>query len=154
MVKEGLGGGGMVVVVEESSHEQAAAMFSSSLSQTNGPPICLLAIACSDVTCKQASEVQYSDYELTTYIAGEDMRCIQCLVASSQCPKPRRESSTQTPPVQSLMMPPTPACPERLTCFSFSLTKPRDDNVTRDSQNQSNTTATTPIRHSIAINWH
>ena len=101
LVTEGLGDG-MVVVVEESSHEQATAIFSSSLSQTTGPPVCLLRMACLDVTCKQASEVWYSGYELTAYIVqARACVAIHCLVASSQCSKPRRESSTQTPPVHS-----------------------------------------------------
>lgn len=128
LVTEGLGGG-MVVVVEESSHEQAAAIFSSSWSQTTGPPICLLRMVCLDVTCKQASEVWHSGYELTAYIV-QARACvvIHCLVASSQCSKPRRESSTQTPtsPAQSLMFARPLSLAPSFSRASRSLTKPRD----------------------------
>lgn len=90
-----------------------------------GRPSCLLDMACSDVTCKQASEVWYSDYGLTAYIAGDGMRC----QSPSRRVFPILKATSRiinANPHQALMFAPTLACPELLTCFSLCLTKPRD----------------------------
>jgi len=69
-------------------------------------------------------------------IAGEGMQCIHRLVASSQWPKPRRESSTKPPPVPDIWIWPTTTLAP--SCSRASLShQPRDDNeVTQNCQYQ------------------
>ena len=72
----------MIVVVEESSHEQAAAMFSSSLSQTNGPRICLLQVAFDVQMSRASKQVKYVILAMSLQLILQAMPCVAFTVSS------------------------------------------------------------------------
>jgi hypothetical protein len=105
---------------------------------------------------RASKQVKYGILTMSLRLILQARTCVVFTVSSRLPNAQSHVANHRRKPHQSLslMLPPTLACPELLTCFSFSLTKSRDDNVARDYQNQSNTTAYTPTRCSIFISRH